>query len=112
MVQQSSGRFGSIIKSDRSFYKVQEGLGRFKNVQEGSRRLKKVQEGSIRLKNAREGSKRFKKAPDSKRRIKMGQMFKNDKEEKIPKGLRVIIDSCFGWVVNQEGYGMIALFTD
>ena len=34
------------------------------------------------------------------------------KEERIPKGLRVIIDSCFGCVVNQEGYGMIALFTD
>ena len=39
-------------------------------------------------------------------------MFKNVKEERILKGLSVIIDSCFGWVVNQEGYGMIALFTD
>ena len=71
MVQQSSGRFGSIIKSDRSFYKVQEGLGRFKNVQKGSRRLKQAQEGSRRLKKV-----------------------------------------YFGWVVNSEGYGMIASFTD
>ena len=39
-------------------------------------------------------------------------MFKNVKEEMIPKGLGVVIDSCFGWVVNQEGYIMIALFTD
>ena len=65
---------------------------------------------------SQKGSRRFKKAPDSKRRIKRIQegsrMFKNVKEERIPKGLRVIIDSCFGWVVNQEGYGMIALFTD
>ena len=57
----------------------------------------------------------LKKAPESKRRIKRVQesswMIKNVKEEGIPKGLRVIIDSCFGWVVNQEGYGMIALFT-
>ena len=53
---------------------------------------------------------------NSKRRIKWVQeglqIFKNVKEERIPKGLSVIIDSCFGWVVNQEGYGMIALFTD
>ena len=52
----------------------------------------------------------------SKRRIKRvqegSQMFKNFKEERIPKGLRVILDSCFGWVVNQEDYGMIALSTD
>ena len=47
------------------------------------------------------------------KRVQEGsQMFKNVKEERIPKGLSVIIDSCFGWVVNQEGYGMIALFTD
>ena len=39
-------------------------------------------------------------------------MFKNDKEERIPKGLRVIFDSCFGRVVNQEGHGMIGLSTD
>ena len=39
-------------------------------------------------------------------------MFKNIKKERIPKGLRVLFDSYFGWVVNQEGYGMIALFTD
>ena len=39
-------------------------------------------------------------------------MFKNVKEERILKGLSVIIDSCFGWVVNQEGYGMIALSID
>ena len=75
--------------------------------------LKKVQEGSIRLKKVQEGSRRL---PNSKRRIKMvqegSQMFKNVKEERIPKGLRVIIDSCFGWVVHQEGYGMIDLFTD
>ena len=25
---------------------------------------------------------------------------------------KVLIDSCFGWVVNQEGYGMIALSID
>ena len=53
---------------------------------------------------------------DSKRRIKWvqegSQMFKNVKEEMITKGLRVIIDACFGWVANQKGYGMIALFTD
>ena len=58
----------------------------------------------------------FKKATDSKIRINRvqegSQMFNNVKEERIPKGLRVIFDSCFGWVVNQEGYGMIALFTD
>ena len=36
-------------------------------------------------------------------------MLKNLKGERIKKGL---IDSCFGWVVNQEGYGMVALFTD
>ena len=63
------------------------------------------------LEKAQKGSRRFKKAPDSKRRIKMVQIFKNVKEERIPKGLRVILDSCFGWVVHQEGYGMIALFT-
>ena len=39
-------------------------------------------------------------------------MFKNVKEERIPKGSRVIIDFCFGWVVNQGGFGMIDLFTD
>ena len=37
-------------------------------------------------------------------------MFNNVKEERIPKVLRVIFDSCFGWVVNQGG--MKALFTD
>ena len=53
---------------------------------------------------------------DSKIRIKCvqegSQMFKNVKEERIPKGLRVILDYCFGWVVNQEGYGIMVLFTD
>ena len=52
----------------------------------------------------------------SKRKIKWvqegTQMFKNVKEDWIPKGLSVIIDSCFGWVVNQKGYGMIDLLTD
>ena len=36
-------------------------------------------------------------------------MLKNLKGERIQK---VVIDSCFGWVVNQEGYGMIALSID
>ena len=36
-------------------------------------------------------------------------MLKNLKEERIQK---VLIDSCFGWVVNQEGYGIIALSID
>ena len=53
---------------------------------------------------------------DSKRRIKWvqegSQMFKNVKEERSSKGLSVIIDSRFGWVVNQEGYGMISLSID
>ena len=61
---------------------------------------------------SQKGSRRFKKAPDSKRRIKMVQMFKNVKEERIPKGVRVIIGTCFGWEVHQEGDGMIDLFTD
>ena len=58
----------------------------------------------------------FKKATDSKIRINRvqegSQMFNNVKEERTPKGLRVIFDSCFGWVVNQEDYGMIALLVD
>ena len=61
-------------------------------------------------------SKRFKKSPDSKRRFKRvqegSQMFKYVKEERIPKGLRLIMDSCFGWVINQEGYVMVDLSTD
>ena len=87
-------------------------LWKVQECSKGSIRLNNAIKGLIRLKNAREGSKRFKKAPDSKRRIKMVQMFKNVKEERIQKGLRVILDSCFGWVVHQEGYGMIALSTD
>ena len=52
-------------------------------AQEGSRRLKKVQECQRRK--------------DSKR-VKIYNCF--------------LIDSWFGWVVNQEGYGMVALSTD
>ena len=37
------------------------------------------------------------------------QMLKNIKEERIQK---VLIDSYFDWVVNQVGYGMIALSID
>ena len=36
-------------------------------------------------------------------------MLKNLKGGRFQK---VLIESCFGWVVNQEDYGMIALSTD
>ena len=36
-------------------------------------------------------------------------MLKNLEDETIQK---VLIDSCFGWVVNHEGYGMVALSID
>ena len=39
-------------------------------------------------------------------------MFQNVKGERIQTGLRYIIVSWFGWVVNQECYGMVDLSTD
>ena len=72
----------------------------------GSRRFNKAQECSIMLQKVQEGSRGIKSV------LEGSQMLKNVKEERIPKILRVIIDSCFGWVENQEGYCILALFTD
>ena len=41
-------------------------------------------------------------------------MFKNVNGKGYQKvsELQSLLDSCFGWVVNQEGYGMVALSID
>ena len=65
-------------------------------ILEGSRRHKKVQEGLRRLNKA----------------LKSPRIFMDVKGERVPKGLRYIVVSWFGWIVNQEGYGLVALTTD
>ena len=92
---------------------AQGGSRRLKEAQELSRMLKKAQEGSRWFKRAKEGIRRLKKAQEGLRRLKKVQ---ERQRRKVSKRFKIytcfLIDSRFSWVVNEEGYGMVALPTD
>ena len=61
----------------------------------------------VKFKKVQEGSQRFEKVLNSK--IRFEKVHNVQECQRIHK---VLINSCFGWVVNEEGYGMIALSID
>ena len=67
--------------------KARYGSKKFKNVQKGSRMLKKAHKGSRRFKTALEIQRRTKKVQEG------SLIFKNIKGERIPKGLKVMVNN-------------------